>query len=171
MMMAALKWGVPTIMALLVIASFSTRKVFHVETTVDAPPQAVWAVLMDTAAYPSWNPTVVHVDGTYEIGVALKTKVKDPDGKILEMTNTVTALERNKELRQKGGLPGIITYDHQWLLEPFNGGTKIIQHEVDRGALLWFWNSDWIEPAYLRASEALADRVLQITEEALKEGV
>jgi len=162
--MTALKWGVPAILALLAIASFSTRKTFHVETTVNTPPEAVWAVLMDTAAYPAWNPTVVHVGGEYEVGVALKTKVKDPDGKILEMTNTVVALERNSELRQTGGMPGIITYDHQWLLEPIEGGTKIIQHEVDRGALLWFWNSDWIEPAYLRASDALAEQVLQTTD-------
>ncbi|MCG8491256.1 MAG: SRPBCC domain-containing protein [Sneathiellales bacterium] len=148
--------------ALLLGASLLTTKTFQAEIMISAPPEKIWSVLMETGSYPDWNPTVVEVKGQYKVGARLPTKVKDPAGEILEMTNTVITLSPNRELRQTGGTFGIITFDHQWLLEPVQGGTKVTQYEVDRGALLWFWNSDWIEPAYLKASEALAKRVSEI---------
>lgn len=40
----------------------------------------------------------------------------------------------------------------------------MIQHEVDRGIGPWFWNSDWIEPAYTATSEALAEWVPSMME-------
>lgn len=158
MLWTILKWGLP-VLALVVVAGAITRKTFHVETVIPATPEQVWAVLMDTKAYPEWNPVFVEVDGSYTQGAKVQNKVRDPEGKILEMTATVTVLTLQRELRQKGGLPGFITFDHQWLLEPVEGGTLLIQHEVDRGLYLWFWDSDWIEPAYQSVNEALARRL------------
>lgn len=163
MLRTILKVGLPSVLALLV-ASLLTTRTFHVEIIIPAPPEDIWSVLMDTESYPDWNPTVVQVDGQYEVGAKLPTKVLDPVGKVLEMTNTVKTLTPNRELRQTGGVIGMITYDHQWLLEPVEHGTRVTQHEIDRGALLWFWNSDWIEPAYSRANEALSRRVANLTE-------
>ena len=77
---------------------------------------------------------------------------------------TVTALVANRELRQSGGLPGILTYNHSWLLQPVAGGTLVRQIDVDRGGFLWFWDTSWIEPAYQRANAALAARVLALQE-------
>ncbi len=114
---------------------------------------------MATEEYPAWNPVFVEVEGRYTEGAKLQNKVVDPTGKILEMTATVATLIPERELRQKGGIPGILTFDHRWLLEPFSAGTKVTQHEIDRGIGLWFWNSDWIEPAYAKANEALKARV------------
>ncbi len=163
MIQKSLKFGIP-ILSLLTVSSFLTTKTFHVEIDIAAPPDAVWAVLMDTEAYSEWNPTVVEVQGRYEVGADLPTTVKTPSGDLLDMTNTVRAVEPFRELRQTGGIPAIITYDHRWLLEPIDGGTRAIQHEVDRGGFLWFWNSDWIEPAYAEANEALAKRVAAFAE-------
>lgn len=158
MFWSILKWGLP-VLAVLAVAGAFTRKTFHVETIIPAPPEQVWAVLMDTQAYPEWNPVFVAVDGSYAEGGKMQNKVRDPEGNILKMTATVTTLTPERELRQYGGLPGIITFDHRWLLEPVDGGTKVIQHEVDRGFYLWFWNSDWIEPAYRQVNDALAKKV------------
>lgn len=163
MLWTILKFALPLLGAL-VAASLFTTKTFHVETTIPAPPEEVWRVLMDTASYPDWNPTFVRVVGSYELGAKMQSTVRDPEGKLLEMTATVRALEPARELRQSGGIPGIITFDHSWLLEPVAGGTKVVQHELDRGALLWFWNSDWIEPAYLQTNEALAARIVAAVE-------
>ncbi|MCH2249560.1 MAG: SRPBCC domain-containing protein [Cognatishimia sp.] len=136
-----------------------TTKTFHVETTINAPADKIWEVLTDTAAYPEWNPTFVEVDGTYYQGGKVLNNVQDPSGAVLEMTATVATLNPARELRQKGGVPLVITFDHRWILEPIEGGTKVTQHEVDRGLYLWFWNSDWIEPAYAKTSAALKARV------------
>ena len=146
-----------------VVGSLATRKTFLVEIWIPAPPEAVWEVLIDTRAYPQWNPVFVEVDGTYAKGETVLNRVREPSGAILEMTATVETFLPNAELRQSGGIPGILTFNHRWLLEPADGGTKVIQHEVDRGIGLWFWNSDWIEPAYAATNDALAKRVQSVT--------
>ena len=161
------KRGVPTavliVLIVAVVGALATRKTFLVEIWVPAPPEAVWEVLIDTRAYPQWNPVFVEVDGTYAKGETVLNRVREPGGVILEMTATVETFLPNAELRQSGGIPGILTFNHRWLLEPADGGTKVIQHEVDRGIGLWFWNSDWIEPAYAATNDALAKRVQSVT--------
>ena len=120
----------------LVVASLLTTKTFRVEAVVPATPEDVWAVLTETEHYPEWNPVFVEVVGQYEPGTRVLNKVKDPSGNILEMTATVRTVTPNRESRQTGGTHGIITFDHRWLLEPVEGGSRVIQLEVDRGALL-----------------------------------
>ena len=140
---------------------FLGQKTFEVETIIPAPPQAVWAVLSDPAGYRVWNPVFVRVDGRYYQGADVQTTIALPDGGATVMDSTVTAFVPERELRQQGGTPGLLAYDHQWLLEPVEGGTRVIQREVDRGLYMWFWDSDWIMPAYAAAGEALKARVLE----------
>ena len=162
MIRKSIKWiailGVVAVIALTLLG----KKTFHVEAVIPAPPAAVWEVLMDTARYPEWNPVFVSVGGPYEQGGRILNEVRDPKGEILEMTATVAELIPERKLRQKGGVTGFITFDHQCLLEPVDGGTRVIQHEVDRGLYLWFWDSSWIEPAYGRTNEVLKARVMSL---------
>ena len=146
----------------LIVASFLTSKTFEAEITIAAPPEKIWAVLMDTGAYPDWNPTFVEVSGPYLVGTKISSRVRKPDGAFVEMRPTVKALVPNRELRQGGGLPGVLTYNHSWILQPVEGGTLVRQIDVDRGGFLWFWDSSWVEPAYRMANEALAQRVLAL---------
>ncbi|MEM9631495.1 MAG: SRPBCC domain-containing protein [Pseudomonadota bacterium] len=158
MITTLLKWGLPLVVIVVVAAAVLTRKTFHVETVIAAPPDIVWQILTETRAYPEWNPVFVEAAGAYAEGARLSYRVRDPKGKLLEMDATVVTFTPARELRQKGGVPGILTFEHQWILEPVEGGTKVIQHETDRGLGLWFWNSDWIEPAYAKTLEALKAR-------------
>ena len=146
----------------LIVASFLTSKTFEAEITIAAPPEKIWAVLMDTGAYPDWNPTFVEVSGPYLVGTKISSRVRKPDGAFVEMRPIVKALVPNRELRQGGGLPGVLTYNHRWILQPVEGGTLVRQIDVDRGGFLWFWDSTWVEPAYRMANEALAQRVLAL---------
>ncbi|WP_421981236.1 SRPBCC family protein [Roseibium sp.] len=159
MVWTLLKWGVPALIVAAFAGAFLTKKTFHAETVIEAPAETVWAVLMDTPSYPEWNPVFVEAKGDFAEGAKLAYKVRDPNGNLLEMTGTVVTFAPLRELRQTGGIPGLLTFDHQWLLEPVDGGTKVTQHEVDRGLGLWFWNSDWIEPSYAKTLEALKERV------------
>ena len=158
------KWVLATLVIVVVVAAASllTKKTFHVEAVIPAPPETVWAILMDTDRSPEWNPVFVAVDGTYAEGAKVTNTVRFPDGSNVSMAATVKTLVPVRELRQSGGIPGVLTFDHQWLLEPVDGGTKVIQHEVDRGFYVRFWGSDWVEPSYLKASEALRDRVMSM---------
>ena len=157
-----LKWVVAPLVLILIILTFTGKKTFHVEIFIPAPPENVWAVLMDTKAFGEWNPVFTKVEGNYRKGGKIKNQVQAPNDQVMNITAAVTELIENKELRQYGGLWGFVTFDHQWLLEPTEGGTKVIQHEVDKGFYMWFWDSSWIEPSYTRVSEALKERVLEL---------
>jgi len=145
------------------IAIFS-NKTYRVERVINAPPEAIWSVLMDTAAYGDWNPVFVKVVGTYREGAEVQNTFQDPSGALFDVTNAVITVSPNRELRQKGGVPGIITFDHQWLLEPTENGTRVIQHEVDRGIYIWFWDDSWIVPKYNEVLAALERQVIGTAE-------
>ena len=106
------------------LLSYTTTKTFRVEVFIPAPPEAVWAVLADTDSYPEWNPLYVQVDGSYEEGGSVTAHVRFPDGSVPKMSVSVDTVTPAEELRQSGGVPGFITFDHQWLLEPAEGGTQ-----------------------------------------------
>ena len=141
-------------------AAIFSNKTYRVERTISATPEAVWAILMDTAAYGDWNPVFVKVEGSYAAGGTVLNTFKDPSGKLFDVTNKVEALEPNRLLRQKGGFTGILTFDHQWLLEPVEGGTKVTQYEIDSGLYVWFWDDSWIIPKYTEVLQALDIEVM-----------
>lgn len=140
-------------------AAIFSNKTYRVERIISATPEEIWAVLMDTAAYGEWNPVFVKVEGSYAAGGTVLNTFKDPSGKLFDVTNKVEALEPNRLLRQKGGFTGVLTFDHQWLLEPVEGGTKVTQYEIDRGIYVWFWDDSWIVPKYTEVLQALEREV------------
>ena len=64
-------------------------------------------------------------------------------------------------LNQCGGYKGIITFDHHYILEKVEGGTKFIQREDYTGLYVHFWDASWVEPAYSRVNLALRDEVMK----------
>lgn len=154
------KWALVLVVVAAIGLTLTGKKTFHVELIIPAPPEAVWKVLTDAQGYAEWNPVFVKVDGTFEPNGAVKTTVKEPGKPDVVISSEIRKFEPYRELNQYGGIAWFITFDHQWLLEPVDGGTRVIQHEVDRGFYVWFWGSDWVEPTYMKASEALRDRVL-----------
>ena len=156
------KWVIVPLLLIVAALALTGKKTFHIETFIPAEPEKVWAVLMDTEAYSEWNPVFVKVEGSYSKGGKVRNQVLDPKGQTMDITASVEELVEHKELRQYGGFPVFLTFDHQWLLEPVEGGTKVTQHEVDKGFYMWFWDSSWIEPSYTKVSEALRDRVISL---------
>jgi hypothetical protein len=43
---------------------------------IDAGPERVWQVLTDFAAYREWNPFIVSVDGSAEVGARLTVRMQ-----------------------------------------------------------------------------------------------
>ena len=131
---------------------------------IPAAPAEVWSVLTDVPGYKEWNPVLVPLEGKLREGEKLKYRMTDGEGKQSEVESKVVEVIEEKRLNQRGGIPGILTFDHTWQLEPVEGGTRVTQHEEYRGIGVWFWDYGWVEPAYSRANEALKKRVAQVKE-------
>ena len=54
------------LLALLVTASFQSKKSVHVELIIPATQAEIWSILMDTPRYSEWNPVFVKVEGAFE---------------------------------------------------------------------------------------------------------
>jgi hypothetical protein len=147
---------------------FLSCKAVHTEITIPADPETIWSVLTDPSGYKAWNPVLVPIEGDLREGEKLKYQMTQPDGKQSEITARVKKMVELKELNQGGGIPGILTFDHKWLLEPVNGGTRVTQHEEYRGVGVIFWDASWVEPAYRNANEALRNRVAHLLKSGQK---
>jgi hypothetical protein len=90
--------------------------------------------------YKNWSPVLVQVEGQLKKGQTLTYLMTDNKGKQSEVKSKVIEMIDEKKLNQFGGMRGLLTFDHQWLLEPVEGGTKVIQHEEYRGIGVWFWD-------------------------------
>jgi carbon monoxide dehydrogenase subunit G len=99
----------------------------HIERTVsiNAPPERVWAVMMDIKRWPEWTESmksVERLDGG-EFGVGSKAKLnirRSPNANVW----TVTELTPNRSFTwetNSGGVRGIATH----VIEPDGGGTKV----------------------------------------------
>lgn len=95
------------------------------EIEIDATPARVWAVLTDFAAYPSWNPFILSVEGRAEVGTRLEMRVRGPGSEPLTVRPTVMRAEAGRELRWRGrlGPRGTLVGEHSFTLEPLAAGT------------------------------------------------
>ncbi len=144
---------------ILLVLYIMGRKSVHTELMIPAEAGEIWAVLMDAAGYSEWNPVLVPVEGELREGANIKYEMTQPDGKQSSISARVVELIKEKKLNQFGGMPGILTFDHTYSLEPVEDGTKVTQHEEYRGIGVVFWDAGWVEPAYAKINKALRERV------------
>src|SRR6476661_10757288 len=82
-----------------------------ITTVVEIPatPEQVWAMLVDTAAYPAWNPFITKLSGELAAGQRLEVRIAPPGGRAMTFRPTVTRVEAGRRLEWLGtmGLKGI----------------------------------------------------------------
>ncbi len=111
-------------------------KSYNAETTINATPQKVWNVLVDTAAYPNWDPGMVRVEGQLGPGEKVKFFTKfSPDQ---AFAVKVTAFEPGKKMVLTGGMPfGLFKSERTHTLSPGQDGQTIFHtEEIFSGLLL-----------------------------------
>lgn len=140
------------------------------QLTIPAPPEEIWAVLMDGERYGEWNPVLVEVEGEFRQGADLTYQMMTESGEPAEVGAHVVLLDPERELNQAGGYWGILTFDHHWILEPVEGGTRVTQHEDYEGIGVLFFDPGWFEAAYGRGNHALADQVVARREARAADG-
>ncbi|MGH1343210.1 MAG: SRPBCC family protein [Nannocystales bacterium] len=101
---------------------------------IDAPPAAVWAVLTDGPAYPSWNSTVTSLEGTIAPGEEIKLKVKlDPKRTFNLEVSTFEAPTRLVWQDGNAMFKGVRTFTLTALPD---GSTDVTMAEVMTGSMM-----------------------------------
>ena len=158
------KWFIALVLIVIVLVVLYVlgHKTVHSERVIPAEPDEIWSVLLDKNSYQEWNPILIPSEGDLREGETLTYKMISPDDKESMVKTKVVHLQKAKLLNQYGGMPGILTFDHRWILEPAPNGTKVIQHEEYRGIGVLFWDPGWVEIAYHKSLEALETRIYSL---------
>lgn len=106
---------------------------------IDAPPEAVWAVLADLSTWPDWHPFVDGVGGALERGRRVVLRKSAPRGRTIAVRQTVASIDDGVEFRLAGklGVKGLLDNEHRFRVEPAgDGGTRFLHGQAFRGFLV-----------------------------------
>lgn len=138
-----------------------------IDTTIDidAPAEAVWAVIADFARYPEWNPFITALEGDLRVGARLRATFSLAHRKPRTFTPRVTVVEPGHELAWRGGLaiPNLFDTEHTLRIEADGPRCRFIHIEHFRGALVPFVRGTLAatHDAFVAMDSALARRALQ----------
>jgi len=138
-------------------------KEIKTEIIINASTEKVWNVLTENAAYPSWNPFIVSMEGTLAKGNTI-TNTLFSGGKKQTFKPLILAFDENKKLEWLGKLPlGMFNGQHYFILEKVNENqTKFIHGEYFSGWLRGLIMSQIGEDTranFVKMNEALKARV------------
>jgi hypothetical protein len=108
------------------------------EIEIQASPDRVWEALTDFAAYPDWNPFIVHATGQPVPGSRLELQMRLPGRRPTAFRPEVLEAAPARRLRWLGRLlvPGLFDGDHTFAIDPAGPDqVRLIQQEEFRGLL------------------------------------
>ncbi|KIG14295.1 hypothetical protein DB30_06897 [Enhygromyxa salina] len=106
---------------------------YRVGVTINAPPEAVWALLTNAANFPLWNSTVTSIEGTIAEGQRIKLKAKVAPDRVFPLL--VSTFEPHRRMVWEDGnkiFKGVRTFT----LESNGTTTTVTMAEVLTGAFL-----------------------------------
>ena len=111
-------------------------KQFEATAAVAAPPDSVWAVLLDGAGYPTWDSGVERIDGTIESGSKITVHSEAAPGRAFPVKVAIDTAAGT--MTWTGGMPlglfrGVRTFE---VIASASGGTDFSMREVFSGPLL-----------------------------------
>jgi uncharacterized protein YndB with AHSA1/START domain len=110
-------------------------KEFSTEIDIEAPPERVWSVLVDTANWPSFDPFSDGVEGSPVLGQRVKVFSKLSPGRAFPVT--VTALDRPHRMVWSDGMPfGLFRGERTYTITPRGTGSHFTMQEVFTGPML-----------------------------------
>jgi hypothetical protein len=106
--------------------------------TIAAPPDRVWAVLTDFAAYPQWNSVISRVRADVRAGGRIKFRIKIERSPTLAFDALILRCEPGRELAWRGGaplVPALAWGEHWFRIAPAGEGSELT-HGEEFGGLL-----------------------------------
>ena len=108
---------------------------YEATTTIDAPAAKIWAVLVDTAKWPQWDPSCERIEGQVALGNKIKAFTKLSPGRAFPVK--VTDLVPNEKMTWSGGMPlGLFKGERTFVLREDGGHTVFTLREVFSGPML-----------------------------------
>jgi uncharacterized protein YndB with AHSA1/START domain len=135
-------------------------KGYQSSAEISAPPDAVWAALVDGAGWSTWDSGVDRVDGSIALGQTITIRSKAAPGRAFPVK--VTTFEPGRRLVFAGGMPlGLFRGVRTYALTPHAGGTRFEMREEYSGPLLGLmWRSmPDLQPSFDRFAAGLKQRV------------
>lgn len=111
-------------------------KQYQAAATINASPEAVWSILTDASAYPSFDPYCDKIEGEIAPGRKIKAFSKLSPGRAFPVK--VTEFEPGKRMVWAGGMPlGLFKGERTFSLSPGENGTvHFDMREVFSGPML-----------------------------------
>lgn len=111
-------------------------KQFQAAATITASPEAVWSILTDASAYPSFDPYCDKIEGEIAPGQKIKAFSKLSPGRAFPVK--VTEFEPGRRMVWAGGMPlGLFKGERTFSLSPGENGTvHFDMREVFSGPML-----------------------------------
>lgn len=92
-----------------------TQMEYAAQIQIEASPERVWNVLVDTKRYPEWDPHCERIEGELALGAKLKAFTKLSPGRAFPVR--VTELEPQRRMVWTGGMPlGLFTGERTFTL-------------------------------------------------------
>ncbi|MFK7988553.1 MAG: SRPBCC domain-containing protein [Sandaracinaceae bacterium] len=112
------------------------QRIYRGETQIDAPPDVVWAVLVDLPRYGEWNPFTTGVRSSLQVGDPVELDVT-MGGRTLQRVEYVRRVERAVALdwgmQMAGGL--LLRAERTQRLTAVDTGTRYVTEDLIRGPL------------------------------------
>ena len=108
---------------------------FKSSISIDAAPEAVWNVLVDTGKWPEWDPFCERIEGEVVLGKKVKAFSKLSPGRAFPVK--VAELVPNQRMVWTGGMPfGLFKGERSFVLKGAGEGTDFSMREVFSGPML-----------------------------------
>jgi hypothetical protein len=117
-------------------------KAYEADSTIEASPESIWAILIDGRGYSEWDSGVERVEGTISPGQRIKVVSKANPGRAFPVK--VSEFTPGRSMTWTGGMPlGLFKGVRTFTLTPQgNGATRFAMREEYTGPLLpMIWRS------------------------------
>lgn len=135
---------------------------YETETTIDAPPDAVWKHLTDFERHDEWSEHF-KLRGRPVVGEPGRVEFR-LFGRAAGSAVVIEQVEQGRELRWHGGPKGLVTGSHYFILQPLDAGQRTrLRHGEDFSGLLaplvWAFLKAQLGPSYAGFNKDLKQRV------------